>query len=272
MERQAGMGRADIPRMLLEKGYSPLRLQDRVVSSAARRALAVLGEQSVAALIYHMSSLTGLKEKELLSNMVEFEKALWASLGYGADILLKRFSEELARNVGMAGAGFGEMLDQIRSNEHAVFARSISQGENMALLYTTTSFRDKIISAFFEPAEGGGVMAALVESPSGLPTSVARTTYGELRAGRSRTALDSRVAEWVSAVRPAGSSLRLAKDNTWLAENGMPEPSHDSIGVRRTALLCAYDLSRLDSASAAKAAELHDFVAVEGLQRIYAKE
>jgi hypothetical protein len=67
----------DVHRLLREKGFLPLSLQERLVSSAARRALAVLGEQSVVALIYHMTTLTGLKEKELLSNYAEFEKALW---------------------------------------------------------------------------------------------------------------------------------------------------------------------------------------------------
>ena len=43
-----------------------------------------------------MTSLTGLQEKELLANFRELEKALWSVFGYGADIILKRLSEELA--------------------------------------------------------------------------------------------------------------------------------------------------------------------------------
>jgi hypothetical protein len=116
--------------------------------------------------------MTGLKEKELLSNLVELEKALWSSLGYGADILLKRLSDELARNVDRAGIGFAEVLDELKRDEQAVFARSISQGENMALLYSSTGFRNRIVSAFFDPMQGGGAMAALIERPSGLPPSV----------------------------------------------------------------------------------------------------
>lgn len=261
----------DMLETLIEKGYTPLRLQERIVASAARKALAVLGEQSVAALLYHMSTLTGLKEKELLSNYIEFEKALWSSLGYGADILLKRFSEELGRIVHRTGAGLGEALDEIRRNEPAVFARSIAQGENAALFYKSTGFRDSVVSAFFEPLEGKVAMAALVERQSKLPPSVARTTYSELQSGCGTATIGSRVAEWTSALRPPGSTLRLAKDNTWLVENGMPEPSHDSAGLRKAALLCAYDLSKIDSANATKAVELHDFVVVEGLQAIYAR-
>jgi hypothetical protein len=52
----------------------------------------------------------------------------------------------------------------------------------------------------------------------------------------------------------------------------MTEPSHEEVGVRRSALLCAYNLSRIDGASAARVAELHDFVVVEGLQAICARE
>ncbi|HEX9677638.1 MAG TPA: hypothetical protein VGA14_02625 [Nitrososphaera sp.] len=59
-----------------------------------------------------------------------------------------------------------------------------------------------------------------------------------------------------------------AKGTTWFVENGMSEPSHDSIGQRRTALLCAYNLFRIDQTSAAKAAELHDFAVVEVLHAI----
>jgi hypothetical protein len=257
--------------ILLEKGYTPLRLQERIVASASRRALAVLGEQSVAALLYHMTTLTGLREKEILSNYIEFEKVLWSSLGYGADILLKRFSDELGRIVHMTGAGLGEAFDEIRRNEQAVFARSIAQGENAALLYKSAGFRDSVVSAFFEPLEGRVAMAALVERKSKLPPSVARTTYSELQSGRGMTGIESMVAEWTSALRPAGTALRLAKDNTWLVENGMPEPSHDSADLRKAALLCAYDMSRIDGASATKAVELHDFVVVEGLQSVYAR-
>ena len=265
------MVRIDMLETLIEKGYTPLRLQERIVASGARKALAVLGPQSVAALLYHMSTLTGLKEKELLSNYIEFEKALWSSLGYGADVLLKRFSEELGRIGGRTGAGLGEALDEIRRNEQAVFARSIAQGENAALLYKSTGFRDAMVSAFFEPLEGKMAMAALVERQSKLPPSVARTTYRELQSGRGTATIGSRVAEWTSALRPAGSALRLVKDNTWFVENGMPEPSHDSAELRKAALLCAYDLSRMDSTNVARAIELHDFVIVEGLQVIYAR-
>lgn len=261
----------DASKLLRKTGFVPLRLQDRLVSSAARRALSILGEQSVVALIYHMMTLTGLKERELLSNYAEFEKALWSSLGYGAEIMLKRFGEEFTRYTHGKGIGFGDMLDEVRRNEHTVFARSISQGENAALLYTSPSFRDRVVSAFFEPIEGGGVMAALVDGHSSLPPSVARATYSELKGRHGTFALEGRVAEWTSAVRPEGTALRLAKDNTWLLENGLNEPSHDSVGQRKTALLCAYDLTRMDEASAAKAAELHDLVVVEGLQSIYAR-
>lgn len=192
------------------------------------------------------------------------------SLGYGADILLKRFSEELARNVGKRGIGFGEVYDEIRNNEQAVLARSVSQDENIAILYSNMGSRDRIVSTFFEPVERGGTMAALIEKSSDLPPSVTRITYGELQAGR-RMALNNSVIEWVSAVHPAGLTLRLAKGNTWFVENGMAEPSHDALGARKTALLCAYDLSKIDSASAGKAAELHDFVIVEGTQGIYTR-
>lgn len=261
----------DMREILLERGCAPLKLQDRIVNSAARKALSVLGEQSVAALLYHMTTMTGKKQNEILSNYVEFEKALWSSLGYGADILLKRFSEELGKIVHKTGIGLGEALDEIRQNEPAVFARSIAQGENAALLYKSTGFRDSVISAFFEPLGGKVAMAALVERSSKLPSSVARITYRELQSGRGRAGIGSRVDEWTSAMQHAESALRLAKDNTWLVENGMSEPSHDSAGLRKAALLCAYDLSRIDRASAAKAVELHDFVIVEGLQSVYAR-
>lgn len=265
------MTKLDMLEFLLERGYAPLRMQDRIVSHAARRALAVLGEHSVTTLLYHMWTLTGMKEEELLSNHVEFEKALWSSLGYGADILLKRFSEELGKIVHRTGVSLGEALDEIRQNELMVFARSISQGENAVLLYKTIEFRDAVISAFFEPPEGRVAMAALAESHSRIPPSVARTTYRELQSGRGTATISSRVAEWTSALRLQESALRLAKDNTWLVENDMAEPSHDSTGVKKAALLCAYDLTRIDTASVAKAIELHDFVVVEGLQSVYAR-
>jgi hypothetical protein len=185
--------------------------------------------------------------------------------------LKKRCGEEFTRYTHGKGIEFGDVLEEVRGNEPAVFARSIVQGENAALLYTSPGFRDRVVSAFFEPIEGGGVMAALVDGHSSLPPSVARSTYSALKGRHGRLAVEGRVAEWTSNMRPEGMALRLAKDNTWLLENGLSEPSHDSVGQRKTALLCAYDLTRTDEASAAKAAELHDFVIVEGRQSIYAR-
>lgn len=114
-------------------------------------------------------------------------------------------------------------------------------------------------------------MAALVDGHSSLPPSVAMATNGELAGRHGRLAIDSRVAEWTSAMRSEGTALRLAKDNTWLLENDLNKPSQDSVGQRKTALLCAYDLTKMDTTGGAIAAELHDFVLVEDIQSVYTR-
>lgn len=51
---------AEMTRFLVQKGYVPLRVHDRVVSAAAKNTLSVLGDASSRALLFHMAVLTGL--------------------------------------------------------------------------------------------------------------------------------------------------------------------------------------------------------------------
>lgn len=61
---------------MTQGGYSPPSAQDRAVSAAAARSLAMLCEASIRALLFYMYSIIGMKEKQLLSNYREFERAL----------------------------------------------------------------------------------------------------------------------------------------------------------------------------------------------------
>lgn len=264
------MIRMDVPRLLDERGYKPLKIHEKVVASAALSSLTVLGESSVRALLYHMSTLAGMQEREILSNYKEFEKGLWSTLGSGADIILKRFDEMLAKNVQETNMGPREILDAIRRDEPYVFMRNVSAGEHVLLLYRSAQFRDRMLGAFFDPVAGGRqAKGAILSEPALL--SVPSITWRELQEKAKGTSLDEKASEWASALGAVGR-LRLAMDSTWLFENSAEETASEKF--KDAAFLCACDL-RVGVERAGKAMmrrESHGYVVLEDSKIVYAKE
>ena len=260
---------SETPRFIVEKGYAPLQGQERLVSPAAKKALAVLGAASSRALLFHMTSLTGLQEKELLANFRELEKALWSVFGYGADIMLKRLSEELAAATRFCDMGFNEMLDELRRDGLLAFMRSVDYGEHVLLFYRTTAFRDRMAAGFFDlPAEESRVA---VMAEAAVPASVAATTYEQLAGRYGEKSVAEKAGEWAFSLRRS-AHLRLATDNTWLAEKGIEVASHrqDRLPWTSAAVLCAYDIERIGG-NMPRALESHDFVVLEDSSAVYAK-
>lgn len=265
----------DFTRLLSEMGYAPFTLKERVTSFAALNALNVLGNSFVRALLHHMSSKTGLRG-ELLSNYAEFENALRMILGYGANIILKRFHLELSRNVSASDLGLDETFQEISKNEPVVFVRNMACGEHALLLYTSQDFRDRVITSFFEPLSGSNETKAaiLTANAAPFPSAVIAITYQQLQDRYGLTAVNQKIEEWASAIRAGGSRLRLAKDNTWIVENGLEEGLHDSATSpwNDVTLLCAYDISKIGPERAGKVVESHNFVVLEGARAVYAKK
>ena len=212
--------KADLARHLTQVGYLPLKAQERAVRAAATKSLGVFGEASTEALLFHMSSLTGKHERELLSNYKEFEKALWSVLGNGADILLKMFSDNLARNVDADGLGMAEIIDSIRRDELYVFVRNISYGENVLLLYRSENFRDRIMSGFFSPIDDVDARSAALAVGT-LPAHVSAMTYEQLQEMYKGGSIEEKVSRWVSSFSHDSRHLRLARDDTWIGEKGV---------------------------------------------------
>ncbi|AIC15469.1 hypothetical protein [Nitrososphaera viennensis] len=261
------MIKMDMPRLLDERGYKPLKMQEKAVASAAMSSLTVLGESSIRALLFHMSTLAGMQERELLSNYKEFEKALWSALGSGADIILKRFDEELAKNVQATDMGPNEVLDAMRRDESYVFMRNVSAGEHVLLLYRSVQFRDRMLGAFFDPVAGGRqAKGAILSEPAAL-ASAPSITWHELQEKVAGASLDEKVSEWTSAL--GAGRLRLARDSTWLLENNLEETTASRF--KDAALVCACDL-RVGIERTSRAMESHDYVVLEDSKTVYAKE
>lgn len=262
----------DLPRLLDEKGYRPLKVQEKVVASAAMNSLAVLGEPSVRALLYHVSAVAGMQEKEIISNYKEFEKALWSALGSGADIVLKRFDEELSRNVALpADMDPNEVIDAIKKDQLYVFMRNVSAGEHVLLLYRSTQFRDRMLDAFFAPVAGGRqAKCAILSEPASLASAPAVTTWQKLHEDdfKPGMGLGDKVAGWTSSALGAGK-LRLAMDNTWLVENNIDEIS--ATKFKDAALVCSCDL-RVGIQRASAAIESHGYIVLEDSETVYARE
>ncbi|AIF84687.1 hypothetical protein NTE_02644 [Candidatus Nitrososphaera evergladensis SR1] len=267
------MIKMDMPRLLDERGYKPLKVQEKAVASAALSSLTVLGESSVRALLYHMAALAAMQERELLSNYKEFEKALWSALGSGADIILKRFDEELAKNVQATDMGPNEVLDAMKRDQPYVFMRNISAGEHVLVLYRSTQFRDRMLGAFFDSttAQGGGgrqAKGAILSEPASLAFAQS-ITWRDLQEKKKAggTSLDEKVSEWTSTL--GGGKLRLARDSTWLLENNIEETA--AAKFKDAALVCACDL-RVGIERAAKAMESHNYVVLEDSKIVYARD
>jgi hypothetical protein len=202
---------AETARFIVQKGYAPLQVQERIISAAAKKALAVLGDKSLRTLMFHMTPLTGLQERELLANFRELEKALWSVFGYGTDIMLKRFSEKLAAATRSCDLGFNEMLDELRRDEPLALMRSVDYGEHVLLLYRTSAFKDRMVAGFFDSPAGEESRAAVMAGT--VPTSVAATTYEQLAGRYGQQSVAEKAGEWAFSLR-RGSRLRLASDNT----------------------------------------------------------
>lgn len=253
----------DISRVLQEQGYGPLKVHERVMAATALSSLAVLGTSSVKALLFHMSMLSGMQEKELLSNYREFEKALWSALGSGADIILKHFSDELARNMQAHGVGVTEMIDAMKRDEPYVFMRNTAAGEHTLLLYRNQAFKDRMLAAFFDPVSGVRETRAAVFERQEKLHSVSSVTWADLRAGPQDAG--EKMVQWVSATAGQGK-LRLAVDSTWLVENSAGLPATK---LRNAALLAMCDV-RVGTDRATRTMHA-DYVVLEDTKTVYMK-
>lgn len=270
------MASVDFRRLLYEAGYVPFQLTERVVSTSTKNALAVLGESSIRALMFHMTFLSGMTEKELLADHKAFEKSLRASIGFGADIIISHFNEELAKNLPdrLSDLPVDEVLSRINRDELQVFMRNIAMQEHAVLIYRNGSFRDKMMNAFFDPvADTQGPKGAIM---SGEKLAAAPTiTYEQMGADHDK--LMKTLSDWISSVRSAGAA-RIGKDNTWLLENGFEKEilsAEKAAGPKLSenmALLCAYDIAKLNEKQAKVVVETHKFVVLEEPQIVYMRK
>jgi hypothetical protein len=269
MTERDEMTKIELPRLLHEKGYRPLKVQDRAVASAALSSLSVLGESSIRALLFHICSLAGMQERQLLSNYKEFERTLCSALGSGADIILKRFYEELSRNVQRSGMSPNEILETIGRDEPYVFMRNVMVGEHVLLLYRDRQFRDRMLDAFFDPVQSAGGLytkGAILSDLDSNELAIPSVTWQDLQKGAGPTGLEEKLADWITTL--GVGKLRLARDNTYLLENDI-----DEIPVTRfrdATLICTCDI-RVGIESTSRATESHNYVVLEDSKTVYTK-
>jgi hypothetical protein len=206
-------------------------------------------------------------------------------LGRAADIILKRFSDGLARNVqDKKDPSFSEILAEIRRDERRAFVRNMSYGEQVLLLYRSLEFRDALMAAFFDPVSDAKEARVAVTAAGGsgnnngggersqLPFLVASTTYEQLQANDDGLQdVAEKAGAWASSLCQDGKRLRFAGDNTWLAQKGLDEPPHDKGLLRDAAVMCAYNLESIGARQAAKIVERHRFVVLEDSSAVYTK-
>lgn len=184
--------------------------------------------------------------------------------------MLKRLSEELTSAARSTCLGFNEMLDEVRRDELISFVRSVGYGEHVLLLYRTAALRNRMVAGFFDSAAVHESRGAIMGGAA-IPASVNAMTYEQLADRYGVQSITEKAGEWALSLQKGGAHLRLATDNTWLAEKGMqeadPRPDRSS-PWRGAAVLCAYDVERIGGYMS-KASESHVFIVLEDSNSVY---
>ncbi|MEW5840038.1 hypothetical protein [Nitrososphaera sp.] len=281
----------DLQRLLIQKGYAPLDVRGRVVSHAALSSLAVLGQPSAHVLLYHMSCDSGMQERDLLASRAEFEKGLQSMLGLGADIILKEFWDRIRRLTSTADLGIDETLDAIGKDGAVAFARTLDYGDHALVIYRTHSFLEKMLAGFFDPLYTGGddddgssnirearavvvddgIKLVLTPVVAATTATTITTTYQQLCKRYGTAEIGEGIGRWTQELRQGGKGpvrLRIAKDDTWLAQRGLAaDQGMEKQPWTDAAVVCALDAGRADLEYAFKLAELHRFVVFEGEEK-----
>lgn len=74
-----------------------------------------------------------------------------------------------------------------------------------------------------------------------LPVHINAMTYELLQEMYAGQTVKEKMAKWMSSIGHEDMPLKLAKDNTWLAERGINEEPHRKDAA--SAVLCAYDVN-----------------------------
>jgi hypothetical protein len=261
-------------------GYIPIPSSvEEVLYTSIKKSVEVIGESYSKLLLHAMSLLSGLTEKELLTNYDLFEKSLHKILDAGADVIIRPLRKELLmRGVLIAPSltvidilnpqfTVNDILRSICDAETLDFVRKIPAHNHIIFLYKSESSNDKLLYEFFENLTDRDSID--YDTPRGLLSSkppnanllntVSNILYDQLLSPQYHEAIN-RLSNWIVKLHSSNNSkqnitapTRIAADDaTWWLRNGF---AYDNMLaeqlVRRCvqdnniAALCCYNFSKL---------------------------
>jgi hypothetical protein len=228
-----------------------------------------------------MCSLCNLSEYELLTNYDLFEKSLKSILGYTGNPILNGIKKEIiARAVSIDSTiaisdirnpqlTIGDILKSIRAAETLGFIHKNSLHKHTAFLYRNQSFKNEILSAFFDTKINSkapkGLLLSKKTSADDLSHVVSHVDnsmlYEELleESQQDEVLVARNLTRWVANLRSLNGSrlndngnpgIRIAsEDVTWWPRNGFAphylvfEKKIGRSPQDNLSVLCGYDIS-----------------------------
>jgi hypothetical protein len=151
--------------LLLEKErYIPVssRAEPILYYSTKKSIEDLVGKQLSKVLLYKISSVYKLSEKELLTNYDLLEKSLYKTLGKTADGIIRKVRYKILRYAVLVVPGLTMrdiqnpyisvpgILDRIRKEEILRFVREMPSHEHVALFYKNENLKNEILSAYLD--------------------------------------------------------------------------------------------------------------------------
>jgi hypothetical protein len=270
--------------------YYPLNSAiDEIVYKSVKKSFGTLGESISETILNHICSLYRLSEKELLTNYDLFEKSLYSFFREeGAYIIIKRIKKEILSHaiLHVPNLTVDDILNQnftvhdiikkIHEEQICDFIRKLPADEHVIFFYKNKSFKDKILSAFFEPAINHK------KALKGL-ISVKRNTNNNLNLdsnilfdelffqGEKSAAVMKKLFDWAHSLKLSNNKLKKEEgediitrvatdDDTWFFKNGLgdeiisAEKSGDKcIKEDKITCLCIYNISNMTDEQILKA-------------------
>ena len=152
-------------------GYIPIPSKaESIFSESIKKSFETLfGKDAIPIILYNLSSLYGLSEKELTTNYDIFAKSLYNLSGYGAKIILAHIKKEILvravasslvseitdKEIANPNIGVEYILKKISYSEVIEFVHRILAGMHVIFVYETENAKHKILDAFLGGSHSG---------------------------------------------------------------------------------------------------------------------
>jgi hypothetical protein len=282
--------------------YSLNSAIDEIVYKSVKKSLGTLGESISETIVDNICSLYRLSEKELLTNYDLFEKSLYSFFNEGAHIIVKRIKKEILSHaiLHVPNLTVDDILNQnltvydiikkIHEEKICDFIRKLPADEHVIFFYKKESFKDKILSAFFEPAINHkkalkGLISVKRNTNLNLDSNI---LFDELFfQGEKSAAVMKKIFDWAYSLKLSNNSLKkegediitriATDDDTWFFKNGLGNEiiSAEKSGAKcikedKITCLCIYNISNMTDEQILKAViATHGYVILDDPLGVY---